>query len=183
VTGDGLVSSGWENGNLVLHVSMPGGFMPGGFMPGGPARAGRLALTPLGVAVTEPQAGLLVPGRGRTDLHEAARSGAAPGLAPVEVTGHRAQIVLDELDRSQRGIDAAYGTATDAVIVVDAGPGARADLLSVFDDAGASGEANADIIDRVNAIVRGIFAADRGFTLTAARCARHGVREPCPLQH
>ena len=188
------MNGGWEDGNLVFHLSLPGASARSGSGPGGPDSPDRLLLTPLGIAVTQPEAGLLVPGQGRTDLHEAARSGAAPGLAPVAVTGSWARLVLDELDRSLRGIDTAYGAAADAVIVVDAGPGVRADLLAACGGttsttsgtsgtSGTNGGPSADIIATVNAIARGIFAAGRSLTLTAARCGRHGVREPCPLQH
>lgn len=167
------MESRWEDGNLVLHVSVPDE----------PESPDRLLLTPLGIALTEPAAGLLVPGAGRTDLHEAARSGAPSDLGPVEVTGPHVQAILEEIDRSQRGIDVAYGTVTDAVVVVDVGPDARASLLDVF-HAAAAGDADvSDITHQVDVIVRDVFATDGRLGITAARCAQHGVREPCPLQH
>jgi hypothetical protein len=164
--------SHWQDGNLVLHVSMQGE----------PESPDRLLLTPLGIAVTEPEAGLLVPGPGRTDLHEAARSGGSSDLGQVELTGPQVQAIIDEIGRSQRGIDVTYGTVTNAVVAVDVGPDARASLLDVFQAAGGDADVG-DITRRVEAIVRDIFATGDRVGITAVRCDQHGVREPCPLQH
>jgi hypothetical protein len=166
------MKSHWKDGNLVLHVSMLGES----------ETPDRLLLTPLGVAVTEPAAGLLVPGTGRTNLHQAACSGGYSDLGQVEVTGPHVRAIIEEISRSQRGIDVTYGTVTDAVIVVDVGPDARASLLDVCH--AAAGDADvSDLTSRLDVIVRGVFATEDRLGITAARCAQHGVREPCPLRH
>ncbi len=166
------MQSHWQDGNLVLYVSMQGE----------PESPDRLLLTPLGIAVTEPAAGLLVPGTGRTDLHHAARGGGYSDLGQVEVTGRHVRAIIEEIGRSQRGIDVTYGTVTDAVVVVDVGPDARASLLGVFH--AAAGDADvSDLTSRMGVIARDVFATEDRLGITAARCAQHGVREPCPLQH